>query len=299
MAYRNIIVANSATLTSKNNQLIIENDYQNSSIPIEDISCIILESQHVSINSFVLSKLSEFGVALFVCNKEHLPTSVMLPINSFSRQLKLINLQYNQTKPFLKRLWQQIVIAKIENQSRCLEICGINGYKIINNLKSTVQSGDITNVESTAAAKYFKFLFGKDFKRDDENTINASLNYGYSILRGVIARNLATYGFEPSLGIHHRSELNNFNLADDLIEPFRPVVDLFVAINVDKDEDFTPDIKHQLFNLLNVNIISGGENHSVAYAIERMVQSLSSCYNKTKEELVLPELVELRLHQYE
>ncbi|MGI6268833.1 MAG: type II CRISPR-associated endonuclease Cas1 [Acutalibacteraceae bacterium] len=299
MAYKNIVLASSATLSSKDNQLIIKSDCFNKSIPIEDISCVMVESHYVSISSYVLSKFSDYGVTLFVCNKEHLPTAVMLPINTHSRQLKMINLQYNQTKPFLKRLWQQIIISKIENQSRCLEFCGIEGHEKIRALRSRVQSGDTTNVEAIVASKYFKMLFGKDFTRSIENTTNAALNYGYSILRGVIARNLATYGFETSLGIHHCSELNNFNLADDIIEPFRPVVDLFVALNIGENEDFTPEIKHNLFNLLNVDIKSGDKNHSVAYAIEKSVQSLSSCYNKVKEELVLPELAELRLHRYE
>ena len=143
-------------------------------------------------------------------------------------------------------------------------------------------------------------LFGKSFSRGQESAINAALNYGYAILRGYIARIIANYGYEPSIGIHHHSELNPYNLADDLIEPFRPLVDLFVFQNM-LESEFTTKEKHELCGILNLDILSGGECHSVAYAVERMVQSMERCFaeDRADETMLLPELKQLTLHEYE
>ncbi len=299
MPYRNIVVTGTASLSAKNYQLIIDKKDNKISQPIEDISALMIESRYVSISSYALSQLAEFGVPVFFCNNEHIPNSVLLSYNNHSRQLKMTRLQCSLSKPLLNRLWQKIVVSKIVNQSLCLAMCNIEGAKKIKHLSTRVQSADKTNVEGVAAASYFKMLFGNSFTRSQDNVINAALNYGYSIIRGVVARNLVSYGLDPALGIHHRSELNNFNLADDIIEPFRQVVDLYVALNVSEDDELSPDLKYQLFGLLSVNVLIGEENYSVSYAIEKTVQSLSSCFVNNKEDILLPTLCELKLHQYE
>jgi CRISPR-associated protein Cas1 len=191
-------------------------------------------------------------------------------------------------------------MQKIKNQALCMKICGYVQAESLYKLAEIVQSGDKTNVEGRAAAMYFKILFGRNFTRSFNNVTNACLNYGYAILRGIIAKNLAIYGFEPCIGIFHHSELNNFNLADDLIESYRPVIDLFVAQNVNEDcVSFDTTTKYSIFNLLNTSINIDEQQHSVFYAIEKTVQSLSACFLYKKEELVLPTLIPLKIHEYE
>ena len=141
--------------------------------------------------------------------------------------------------------------------------------------------------------------FGMNFNRSGDDTRNAALNYGYAIMRGLVARLLSGYGFLPMKGIHHSNEQNSFNLADDFMEPLRPVVDLYVAENVREGEELTPEIKHGLFNLLNVDVVSGAQHHSLNYATERMIHSFLRCCQKFTTELCLPELVKLRQHKYE
>ena len=145
-------------------------------------------------------------------------------------------------------------------------------------------------------------MFGKGFRRGSDCLINSHLNYGYAILRSAIAKQLCVCGFEPCLGIFHHNELNNFNLADDLIEPFRPVVDLFVKHNTadrDDDDELTPNDKAQLVNLLNVDVIYSGKEYAVSYAIEIMVNKLALCLKNSSADIILPEIIPLKNHCYE
>lgn len=293
MSYRCLFVANAARIHCKNEQLVIETDAPHS-VPLEDISALILESRQISITAAALSALAQSGAAVYCCDEKHLPCGICLPFAQHSRQLGVVRWQLELTQPAKKRLWQKIVVAKIENQAECLALCGLpQQASALYGRAKAVSSGDKENIEASAAAFYFRALFGAGFTRQNDDGINASLNYAYAILRGYVARCLAAYGFLPYLGIHHDSELNQFNLADDLIEPFRPVADLFVASNVSEDAALTTALKGQLVNLLNADILSGGQHHSVSYAIERLVQSLRA------PRLTLPKLVEYKQHTYE
>lgn len=299
MAYRNIVISSSVKLTVKNNQLEITGDAEGS-VPVEDIRTLIIESKLSTISTYALSFLAQNGVCVYVCDEKHLPCAVLMPFAQHTRQKKQIELQFAQTKPKLKNMWSEIVIAKIINQAKCLEYCSKDEktVSIMKNLTKKVLSGDTTNVEGQAAALYFSTLFGKGFTRNDEDDINASLNYGYAIIRGYICRALAKYGYETSIGIHHCSQLNNFNFADDIIEPFRPIVDMFVAKKC-MDSPFDKYQKLQLVNILNYEIMIGKEKHSVAYAIELMIQSIGKVFSKEKEHLSLPTLTSLKIHEYE
>lgn len=300
MAYRNVLITNPATLSVSKDQLVIVTD-DRYTIPIEDICSVMIESRQVHMNSYALSKLASDGAAVFLCDEKHMPCGVVLPICEHSRHTKMLNLQLAQSKPYTKRLWQQLVVAKIVNQMICLLTAGENETADkLASIAKQVTSGDVKNAEGTAAAAYFRALFGKGFSRGKECITNAALNYGYAIIRGSIARCIVAYGFEPALGLHHASELNSFNLADDLLEPFRPIVDLYVKQNIDDDDDeLTSAHKQGLYNILNFSVLSGGETHSAHYAIERCVMSLSRCFNNKKGELVLPVVTELKLHRYE
>lgn len=159
-------------------------------------------------------------------------------------------------KPLAKRIWQSIVKRKVENQAACLTLAGSEGEQALKNLVDNVESGDRSFVESQAARMYFKFLYGSTFTRSSDNLINAALNYGYAIVRGQVARSLSAYGFLPSIGLQHHSEVNNFNLADDFMEPYRPVVDLLVAKEFDVTlEPLSTDHKHRLYGVLTQTVL--------------------------------------------
>ena len=299
MAFRNIIVETPASLSLRREQLIIHTDSDHS-VAIEDISALLLESRQTTITTAALSRLGQCGCAVFTCDEKHMPCAVLTPFQQHSRALSVLRVQLAMTEPAKKRLWQSIVKSKIENQSICLRLTGhAKQADDLHSMAGRVRSGDSENAEATAAQAYFPALFGTGFTRGDDSGINAALNYGYAILRGCIARYLAVYGFLPSAGLHHRSTLNAFNLADDLIEPFRPVADLMVSHSMDVETELGPSQKRLLFNCLNLDILSGGQHHSVSYAVERLVQSLGRAMEDSEKGLVLPVLLESEQHRYE
>ena len=262
MAYRNLMIASNAQLKIKNEQLLIKTDTTHS-VPIEDINSVLVENHQSTITIATLAKLAQDGVTIFVCDEKHTPCAIMMPFAQNARQYGVVKLQESLSLPLQKQLWQQIVKYKINNQAICLEFNKQdNAAQQLRSLAKKVTSGD-------------------------------------AIIRGHIARLIASYGFLPMKGIHHKSELNAYNLADDFIEPFRPVVDLFVAQEVQPIEILTPQLKQKLYNLLNMDIKIAQQNHSVAYAAEKMIQSFSRCCQKTSKDLLLPTLVALRQHTYE
>jgi len=299
MAYRNIVIESPASISLRNSQLIIRTDREHS-VAVEDISALLIENRQSNITSAALSRLGQGGCAVFVCDERHMPCAVALPYAQHSRHLSVVRAQLAMPEPLKKQLWKSIVVAKIRNQSACLRLMGHEAEAShLLALSGRVRSGDADNTEATAAMKYFPALFYPGFSRGADNGFNAALNYGYAILRGALARQIAVYGFLPAFGLHHCSELNAFNLADDLIEPFRPLVDLLTATAFERDTPLSPENKRLLFNCLNLDLLSGAQRHSAAYAMERLVKSLSRSILDSEPRLILPELVELKQHSYE
>lgn len=299
MAFRNVIIQNPAYISVRNNQLIIKTEAEHS-LSLEDISAILLESCQSTITTAALSLMGQCGCTVFLCDNKHMPCAVLTPFSAHSRAPSVLKEQISMSPILRKKLWQSIVRAKIINQAKCLELCGINAadeglYK----MADAVKVDDAGNLEAAAARRYFPALFGKNFTRQEDNGINSALNYGYAILRGCIARTLVSYGFICELGLHHKNELNAFNLADDIIEPFRPLVDMLVFVCFDIDGELDSLKKRHLFNCLNLEILSGKQHHSVSYAIERTVQSLGKSLREKADRLILPELLELKQHSYE
>ena len=302
MGYRHVMIQSASELHIRHNQLILKNTAEEYAIPLEDIDTILFDRSDISLSAHVLQMLSSYGICLYVCGKNHLPNGVLIPYVSNTRQTKMIRMQFEQSKPMLKRLWQMIVTAKIENQAVCLRRFSVQEASKLDILAETVQSGDAGFNESKAAAIYFKALFGMNFNRREENILNSALNYGYAIIRGTIAKQLVLYGLEPSAGIFHRSEVNAWNLADDLIEPYRPVVDCFVREELFPKKDvieMSPKLKQDLYRLLNVDMLLGKERCRVAYAVEKTVQSLQNSYLRKESSLSLPQLIGLEQHRYE
>lgn len=298
MPYRNIFIANESSLKLKNNQLIIYNGDEYS-FPIEDIRSIVIDNPYSKITVKLMSYLGKQGVCVIMCDEKHTPCCQLLPVGTYCRMLKRIELQQMQTKPKLKRIWQKIVVKKIENQAKCLEINNVDSSKLTA-ISKAVQSGDTTNREGYAANLYFKQLFGVDFTREKESDINAALNYGYAIIRSFIAKSLVAYGLEPSIGIHHKNQLNSFNLADDIIEPFRPAVDLLVSKYLDLSNGFGTYHKAELQRLLNSVCLVDGSNWSLSKAAELMIQSVIACFESDGNiKIKLPDLIDISYFDYD
>ena len=299
MEFHSIFISNPAQLSARRGQLVIRQE-EEVSVPMEDISVLLLESRAVSITAAALQELTEHGVTVYLCDATHMPAAVALPMNRHSRQLKLLKGQISMTRPAQKRIWQAVVTAKIANQARCLTLLERRGGEELRYLSTQVRSGDPENLEAVAAAQYFPALFGGGFTRGEECRANAALNYGYAILRGAVARNLVMRGLEPCLGIFHHSELNQFNLADDLMEPYRPLVDLYVAAQVpDDDGPLTPAIKQQLFHLTNYLVEQSGKQFRAITAIGRMADSFSRMVQGEDRFMELPVLLPLQPYRYE
>ncbi|WP_062532428.1 type II CRISPR-associated endonuclease Cas1 [Jeotgalibaca dankookensis] len=300
MAFRNIYIENPARLSIRNRQLVISQE-QEYTIPVSDIQSVIIDNLQTSLTAPTLSFLAENQVALFTCNRQHMPCAVLLPLGNHSRKLQALGIQLGTTKRFKNRMWQKIIKQKILNQATCLDFNKRGKIAELKQLANSVTEGDFTYNESQAALIYFRELFGEGFSRREDNVQNAALNYGYAIVRGVIARDICAYGFEPALGIFHRNELNAFNLADDLIEPYRPYVDLWVSKNISEDERYLlPSHKRQLVSLLFTEVTIDNEIHSLINAVKKTVSSFSSCCRTNSVKfLKLPQIIPLRLHEYE
>ena len=301
MAFRNIMITGNMKLHIKDQQLLIDNGNE-VSFPLEDINCILIENQAVTLSAYFLQKMADRGIALYICDEKHLPNAVLLPMVRHSRHFKVLKSQMEAGKPLQKRLWQQIVVQKIRNQALCLKLTEKDGWEELMKMCKEVQSGDRTHVEAKAAAFYFRSMYGLGFSRGNDHIINSALNYGYAVIRGMIARSIVCYGLEPSIGVFHCSELNSYNLADDMIEPFRPLVDLYVSTHFDIseiDSTLTPEIKRGLFGIINYDMSVKGDMRIISNCIDLLVSSFSSALQGNRIELDLPELVQLQVHSYE
>lgn len=300
MGWRSIIISHPSRISIKNNQLVIEQE-ESWSMPVEDLISVVIENPQIVITMKALEILSENGVTLYVCDNRHIPNGYLLPYYQHSRQLKIINQQLSQTEPFKKRIWQQIIKQKIKNQAFVLMCIGKRDISDkIEKMAEKVDSGDTQNLEAQVAKIYFEALFWKNFNRNHENIYNICLDYGYSILRGAIARNIAKYGYIPSIGIHHKNELNNYNLADDIIEPFRPIVDFWIVENIKSEMEFTKEIRGNLVDLLNYDVIIEQKRQCVSNAMNIMISSYTTAIQmKDYSKILVPRIVPLERHEYE
>lgn len=299
MSWRSLIISRPSKLSVKNNQLQIHQE-EVWNVPVEDISAIVLESQQILLTESFLSKACENNIIIYICDTKHIPNGYILPYFQHSRNAKIVRNQISLTEPFKKRCWQQIIKQKIYNQSYVLKCIGKHDIeRKLLSLIEKVDSGDSKNIEGQAAKIYFESLFLKGFNRNYENIYNSCLDYGYSILRGGIARTISQYGYIPCIGIHHKSELNNFNLADDFIEPFRPIVDLWTVQNVTLKDEFDAQIRTKLVDLLNYEMVIAGKRQSILNTIDVMITSFTTCVqSKDYTKLLTPIIVPLERHIY-
>lgn len=301
MSWRHVVVSRPGKMSLSKGSLKIQQGNEGYTLPLEDISSLVIESGRVTLTSSLLSEMAGQGVAVYFCDKKHLPIGCLLEFNGHSRQIHMIEVQNGLTKPFRKRIWQIIIQAKIANQARVLDHFNPDGYNPVKGLDKKVMSGDGRNLEAVAARWYWHKLFGKGFTRRKECLENTCLDYGYSLIRGLVARALVGFGFVPSIGIYHCSQLNNFNLADDFLEPFRPVVDGFVRKFIkDSKGELDSELRKKLLRIFAIEVRFGKSVFDMAAAVDHVICSFkSACEEMDSLILELPQWVPFRLKRYE
>jgi CRISPR-associated protein Cas1 len=303
VVWRSVVISRPAKLKRENYALVVEQD-QAARVPFEDIAVIVLNHREITLTHPVLSACGEYGIGLFATGDNHQPNGVFTPFLSHSRATRMLRLQLGVDRPRAKRAWAEIVKTKIANQAACLHLSAKQGADRLESYARRVRSGDSGRMEAQAAAFYFPQLFGHGFDRSQEVWINAALDYGYAVLRGAIARGLVAHGLLPSVGIFHASEQNAFNLADDLIEPFRPLVDLHVARQLNTvgptATELAPADKIGLVGLLNCDVRMPRGEMTVLAAVEQATESLVRLFDgSVAAGLELPRLIGLRQHRIE
>lgn len=295
MIKRTLYFGNPAYLKTANEQLVVERkDEESKIIPIEDIGVVILDHQQITITQTVIAKLLEQNVALITCDHTHHPTGLMLNLEGHTQQSLRFKHQLEASLPLKKQLWQQTVIAKIENQAANLQLQQ-EDHRPLLAIARNVRSDDSDNCEAQAAAYYWKEVFPRflEFKRErDGLPPNNLLNYGYAILRAVVARNLVGSGLIATLGIHHRNKYNAYCLADDIMEPYRPYVDKLVCDIVrmnGKYLDMTPNMKQALLELPQMDVRIGGQSSPLMIAVQKTTASLAKCYEGESKQIVYPQ----------
>ncbi|HXY57569.1 MAG TPA: type II CRISPR-associated endonuclease Cas1 [Methylocystis sp.] len=269
-------LSRSARLNVADNQIVVAQDDGEARVPLEDVAYVVLDAPHATLTSTLLSACMEAGVVIVSVDARHTPNGVALPFHSHHRQAGVAAAQVALGEPFKKRCWQRIVVAKIENQAAHLEHAG-GDAKALRAMAKIVGSGDPDNVEARAAREYWRTLFQR-FTRDDGGDLrNKMMNYGYAVVRAGVARALVANGLLPAFGLHHASVTNAFNLADDLLEPFRPFVDAIAAARAkdrEKTDDLTLEDRRALAGVLLSNARVGKEAVSLLVASEKGAESL-------------------------
>lgn len=291
MGYRQVIVKKSDKMHFKDNQLVIEKENASSKIPLEDISYVLIEDSTTVLTTRLLAEFGKNAIALIICDETFEPTSIMYPYNYHFKQLEVFSRQLEITEDVKNEFWNQIVKRKIENSVRVLEMTSKEEFPIskLNEYVNEVVDGDIKNREGLAAKMYFRSIFGSDFIRFYDDKINAALNYGYTIIASAIIRNLAVFGLNTYLGIHHNSKINNFNLAYDFLEPYRSIVDKYVFDN--QDEIVFPlsfEFRKRLINLLNKEVLHNNKKYTIEYSISLLIKSYIKSFSTGEIILDLP-----------
>ncbi|MEW6508841.1 MAG: type II CRISPR-associated endonuclease Cas1 [Bacteroidota bacterium] len=302
MIKRTLYFSNPVYLSKKNDQLYFdfpdqkEIDKRSENLnhaPIEDLGIVVLDNQQITITHGLLAALINNNTAVITCDSSHMPNGLFLPLAGNTEQNEKFRDQINSSEPLKKQLWQQTVATKITNQSFILKKNNVP----INNMLTwakKVRSGDPDNYEGRAAAYYWKNIFKQlpDFIRDRfGEPPNNLLNYGYAILRAVTARSLVGSGLLPTLGIHHANKYNAYCLADDIMEPYRPFVDLLIKNIIHNGEDFyelTPSIKKQLLEIPVLDVYINDERSPLMIAMQKTTASLSKCFSKQSRKILYP-----------
>lgn len=302
MIKRTLYFGNPAYLSVKNSQLCVKkpNAFDGTedqiTIPIEDIGIVVADHQQVTFTHTVITSLQENNAVIIWCGSTHLPLAMTLPLMANDTYTQKVRYQIEASEPLKKQLWKQTITAKIQNQANLLRLLG---YKTmhLNKMIPRISSGDTDNYEGQAAAIYWSHILEKyEVTRGRyEGGPNALFNYGYAILRAVIARNLVGSGCLPVLGIHHTNKYNAYCLADDIMEPYRPIVDQYILDYLkDKSEirdELTLEDKAYLLNIPVIDISIQGKDSPLMVGAQRTTASLVKCYQGTARKILYPDLL--------
>ena len=297
MIKRTLYFGNPAYLKTANEQLVIEmhDSGESKSSPIEDIGLLILDHQQITITQALMAKLLANNTAIITCDHTHHPTGMWLSLDGHTLQSQKFQAQIEATVPLKKQLWQQTIVCKIENQAALLALQR-EECKLLLTYSREVKSGDSENHEAKAAAYYWKRIFPDflEFRRERYGPPpNNLLNYGYAILRAMVARGLTASGLLPTLGIHHRNQYNAYCLADDIMEPYRPFVDKVVCQIIRGNGKFlemTPNMKKALLEISSMDVIIDGQKSPLMNAVQRTTASLAKCFEGKGRKILYPEL---------
>lgn len=297
MLKRTITITTANYLKLRYRQLLVidpQTKEQKGSIPIEDIALLIIDHPQVTITSQLMEVLMEETVAVIQCDSKHMPNGLMLPLQGNSTLTQKWQQQISASSPLKKQLWKQIIIRKIENQHRLLQLYQHDSNTLLD-YAAAVKPGDTSNLEGLAAKYYWKHYL-PNFKRNPEGGHpNNLLNYGYAILRSIVARSCVASGQLPALGIKHSNKYNAYCLADDLMEPYRPFVDKLVLEYCHKEE--TTDLvlnknsKQHLLKVMTQDVFLKKQKRPLSVAISSTTASLQHCYAGDKRNLTLPSLL--------
>lgn len=304
MIKRTLYFGNPAYLSMRLKQLVIRkpdkdppdnNTDDVRTIPIEDIGVVILDHRQITVTQSLLEELLENNCAIITCSSNHLPAGLMLPLYGHTLQNERFRQQINASLPLKKQLWQQTVQSKISNQASVLKYATGEEHNNMKVWATDVKSGDTGNMEARAAAYYWKTIFpeNKDFIRDRyEGEPNNLLNYGYAILRAIVARALVSSGLLPTLGIHHHNRYNAYCLADDIMEPYRPYVDKTVLDIYSSREnlELTPEMKTILLSIPTMEVNINGKRSPLMVAASMTAASLAKCFNGEIRKIAYPEM---------
>ena len=295
MIKKSILIENKTSITAKNLQLVIQSEIRVSTIPIEDIGFLVLDHQEIYLSLPAMNLLVENNTSVIICSKNHLPNGMFLNLNSHHIQQEVFKNQIEASIPLKKQLWQQTIVEKITNQGILLETISANKNSF-DFLASKVLSGDTTNMEGVAAGQYWKTFFDTydiNFKRERFGDYpNNFLNYGYAILRAATARALSGSGLLNTLGIHHKSKYNAFALADDIMEPYRPLVDekVFEIMQQYDEQELNTKIKAELLQVLTRTVYFKDEKSPLMVALQKTASSLQQCFMGNRKKIKYPKL---------
>ena len=292
MIKKSILIENKTAITAKNLQLVIKSEIRESTIPIEDIGFLVLDHQEIYISLPAMNLLVESNTSVIICSKNHMPNGMFLNLNSHHIQQEVFRNQIEASVPLKKQLWQQTIVEKITNQGLLLQKITSKSNSL-DFLASKVLSGDTTNMEGVAAQQYWKSFFEHDFKRERFGDYpNNFLNYGYAILRAATARALSGSGLLNTLGIHHKSKYNAFALADDIMEPFRPLIDekVFEIMQNYDEQELNTKIKSELLQVLTRTVYFKDEKSPLMVALQKTASSLQQCFMGKRKKIKYPKL---------
>ena len=311
MIKRTLYFGNPAYLSLRNQQLVIKMPEVEKSttvceviktesvrtIPVEDIGVVVLDNKQITLTQGLMEALLANNTAVVSCDARSMPIGLLLPLSGNTIQQERFTDQINTSLPLRKQLWQQTIKAKIENQAAVLRKHTSAESKCMNVWASDVKSGDSDNLEGRAAAYYWKNLFipyiDKFVRGREAAPPNNLLNYGYAILRALIARALVSSGLLPTLGIHHHNRYNAYCLADDIMEPYRPYVDELVLSIVKSGQDYeelTKDLKAQLLSIPTIDVQISGKRSPLMIAASTTTASLAKCFGGEIRKIVYPEM---------